>query len=502
LPRVFLAAIALVAASAFMFWPLFAASYQADDWHFFALFRHIDSIAAFFTTNIGGTYFYRPIALTISWITFQLFDLNSVGHYAVNIALHAWVAFEIGRAVYRYTQRLDSSFVAAALFFACPITTATATWFSNRFDLIATGATFAAINVLIYATELRASVTIRLSLWLLLALGAKETGFASVVAICLLLQSTRFPLKEKMPLFATLVLVVLLSVFARLYALNGFTPEALVRASYLDEFVGVFRQVLAFGESLRHLALPLGALFVCAFLFVVLNLIALRNDHHAPDVHKVLNQSVFVSRTALVGCLLALLFACLFVQAPIAKLLFENPANAQGSNLRFFYLPVAALVCAFAIATSAGRVSSLKRQTLWVWCCPFALFAYETSQYSESWKRHTRAELAVIQSAEVLVENAANSSRERKTHCHIQYEPDLGAKSYASGFMDAAVKARAKRDDSKVNCILITDPPQAFSLTKLYPCTNATINPLVSVVGFLPPMDRSGTCSYLQVAYR
>jgi hypothetical protein len=164
LPRVLLAYVALLAASAFMFWPLFTASYQADDWHFFALFRHIDSIRVFFTTNIGGTYFYRPLALTFSWVTFQLFDLDSAGHYAVNIALHAWVAFEISKIVFRYTQRWDSSFITAALLFACPITTATATWFSNRFDLIATGATFAAINMVIYATSLRTGFTVRLCL--------------------------------------------------------------------------------------------------------------------------------------------------------------------------------------------------------------------------------------------------------------------------------------------------------------------------------------------------
>jgi hypothetical protein len=499
LPRLFLAAIALGAASAFMFWPLFAASYHADDWHFFALFRHIDSIAAFFTTNIGGTYFYRPIALTINWLTFQLFDLNSVGQYAVNVALHAWVAFEIGKTVYRYTRRWESSFITALLFFACPIATATATWFSNRFDLIATGATFAAINVLIYATKLHIGTTIRLSLWLILAIGAKETGFASAGAICLLLQSARFSLKEKVSPFAAIVLIVLFAVFMRLYALNGFSPEALVRESYLDELVGVFRQLLAFGASLRHYAFSLGVLFVCAVVFVVLNLAALRGGHHVSDVRKLQNKNAHVSRTALVGCLFALLLVCLFVQAPIATLLFANPANAQGINLRFFYLPLAALMCTCAIFASA-LVPARKRHALWIWCCPLVMFAYDTSQYSENWRRNTRAELAVIQTAEALVENAANTNRERNTPCFTQSDPGIAMKNDAGGFVDAAVKARAKRDDSKVNCILITNPPQAFSLTKIYPCANATISPLVSSVDVLPPMDRSGTCSYLQVA--
>jgi hypothetical protein len=286
----------------------------------------------------------------------------------------------------------------------------------------------------------------------------------------------------------------------RLYALNGFSPEALVRESYLDELVGIFRQVLAFGASLRRYAFSLSILFVCGVFFIALSFSALRDGHRIPDVRKLQNENVHLSRTAFVGCLFALLLACLFVQAPIAKLLFANSANTQGINLRFFYLPVAALVCISGIVASA-RFPALKRPALlWVWCCPFALFAHDTSQYSENWSRITRAEMTVIQAAEVLVEKAANSNRERNTPCFTRFDLGIAMKNDAGGFVDAAVKARAKRDDSKVNCILITNPAQAFSLTKIFPCANATISPLVSRVDVLPPMDRSGTCSYLQVA--
>jgi hypothetical protein len=335
-----------------------------------------------------------------------------------------------------------------------------------------------------------------------LAVGAKETGFAAICMVCLLLPLAQFPLREKFVPLAAIMLITLFAILMRLYALGGFSPTALVRESHFDEIIGVAYQVIAFGGSLKHFILSLSAMLVCVLIFCMLVYVAWRNENYVSAIRTPRTERNCISRPALVGGLLALLCSVLFVQAPIAKFLFENPANAQGSNLRFFYLPIGVVLCTCIVAVSGDRLPTVKRIALWFWCVPLVLFAYDTSQYSENWNRYTRDEAMAIQATETALKKAANASNESHTLCYIRFDPRTSIKPYVNGFLDAAVKARAPRGDSTVDCLLITDPPQAFSLTRLFPCSNATIKPLASNIDFAAPLDRSGTCSYLQVTYR
>ena len=74
-----------------MFSSLKVAGFTGDDWHYLALLRHIDSPVDIFTTNIGLSYFYRPITLFVFWLSGSAFGINPIPHYGLNIALHVWV---------------------------------------------------------------------------------------------------------------------------------------------------------------------------------------------------------------------------------------------------------------------------------------------------------------------------------------------------------------------------------------------------------------------------
>ncbi len=136
----------------YAFTPLFSAWFAGDDWHYFALFRHIDSVAALFTTNIAASYFYRPIALALNWFSFEVFDLSTTAHYVINLLLHALVGIEIFRLIHTLTGRGVTAAIAAGCFLVFPISAGTPVWFSNRFDLLATYASLAAVrNIIVWS---------------------------------------------------------------------------------------------------------------------------------------------------------------------------------------------------------------------------------------------------------------------------------------------------------------------------------------------------------------
>jgi hypothetical protein len=495
-PRL-LGSICLAAIGLFAFWPLFFATFYHDDWHFFALFRHIDSYAALVNTNVAASYFYRPIGLLFSALTFELFDLNGPAHFATNVLLHVWVCVNITQLARICGASNFAALACASLFFFCPIAAAVPTWTANRFDLIATGATLAAlISTIRWIETSRSSAAIATYVWLVVAIGAKEIGLiaAAGCSLLMLLCATQRRLLHT----AAICALVAAALWLRLQVLGTLMDPWLAKQPSAQLPGSLFAQLNAIAYAIGEISVQLAIVF-CAFLVAIASayfrrtILGYRLTESTKEIAQSTNESLGHRETMLV--LTAMIVGVLLVQSAVAGTVFsEHPERAVGSSLRFFYLPFAllfAIVGSLASLPSSRQVDSFVGYFMLLIAC--VIFAVKTRGYNEQVESGARERNALVQKTLALMKQSANNVA--NAPCIV--DAKLHGISTQDTALDLAAKAHLQRGDPAVNCVLVTQPAQYLSITRLSPCTRESFGSSIVSEPDIPPLLRSGTCSYI-----
>ena len=476
--------------------PLLSAWFIDDDWHYLALFRHIDSPLAIFTTNIAATYFYRPIALFFSWASFATFELSATAHYSIHLALHTWVGFEIFRLIRVAAKRELIALFAAAIFLMFPISAGTPVWFSNRFDLLATLASLAAIRNL-YAwsvsNTLRPGRLLGVCSWLIVAIGSKETGYAAAAACCLFLVfNKKKTFKENVPPTVAIFIIVLLSVLARLAAAHGVVPDEVKHISLSVYVNGIYLQLSGFATALSQHRIGSASLVLVLAMYAFFHF-KKQNKNDAKDVLRHPTQWALLALS--VGVLSILVFA---LQGPIAKLAFPDPTQVVLVSYRLYYTPLAALtaIAGIVFAHTYSNVAA-EWQKLAIFSTVSALLAmgYDTFQQNAKWRDETLFRQALTLQAVGAIK-AARQNTAVNSLCRFSLTPELNAAFAGDIFFDLALKAHLHKNDPAANCITLATPPIGMILTRFSPCAKSMVFPLQSTPPQLPAIGRSGTCTF------
>jgi hypothetical protein len=485
----------------YAFSPLFSAWFTGDDWHYLALFRHIDSVSALFTTNIAASYFYRPIALVFNWFSFEVFDLSTTAHYAVNLMLHALVGVEIFRLVCTLTGRSVTAVIAASCFLVFPVSAGTPVWFSNRFDLLATYASLAAVrNIIVWscADSRQSSALVRTIFCLVIAIGSKETGYAAMAACAIfLLVGTTHSLKQRGALFAALLLLVGLSATARFFASDGEVPAEVKNINVLDYVQGLRIELRALYVSLTQHLIASVTLFSALFVAACF---ALRGGTRSVNTNSRLTHNTLPKHTvhATAYCLVVLLALVFILQSPISKLAFPESTHVVLVSYRLFYMPLAVISVLIA-ATFARRFRGSDSR----WYVPmFALFsvalvamAYETSKQNAQWRDKTNFHRDATLNALAGLKSARRTVKDGGL-CALRLTPSENAIFAGDIFLDLALKSHLVRGDPTVNCVTVASPPIGMNLTRISPCEKSRVAPLQSMPPELPAVSRSDTCTF------
>jgi hypothetical protein len=489
----------VVVVAAFCFHPLLGAGFFSDDWHFFALFRHGDSILDAFTTNYVGTYVYRPIGLLLSWFSFRIFELNAAPHYALNVALHAWAAFALYALLRQIKCESPVAAFAAAAFALMPTVTPTVAWIANRFELVATAASLSAIGALAVSPSSMRCVALSL-LFAVVAIGAKETGFAVLPACCVLIAFDHSSLHARAKRVALFCLLGAFALFVRVHALGEFQPEALAIRSISGTIDAI---VLQLATLIRTIAVD--PLFLFALIALTLLALVFGTRRKKPVSVFTPNSTDGVSSATMATSLLTLFVVTLVVQAPIAAWMFSS-GHTSGANLRFFYMPFAATLGLVAICVSLfvhTKPRGVTRAVAVMFACSaLALQAYSSHRYLLDWQRMSlRANEEVVAARGALLRAASSPARDAGGVCFATFARDASVETQEP-FLDAAAKTAFARGNAATNCVLLTDPPQAFSLTRIEPCVAASFRPLSSAEPDTKPLQRSGTCTLVKPQFR
>lgn len=477
--------------------PLLGAWYVADDWHFFALYRHLDSPLSFVYENPVTSYFYRPIPLLVGWGAFKCFELNSVGHYALNIALHLWVGVEIYRLVTiddnsrtNIASHSKATVLAmTALFVLFPLTAGTVSWISNRFDLIATAASFAAIRcAFLYAQAPRIKRLASMSAWAAIACLSKESGFAAIAACAFAVFAVqRFNWRARAVLHPALGLaVVVVGVFAlRLLAMGSLLPPAGDLPQPVGYAEGVVRWSVAFARTLySNAAATVGGVLV---LFALI--ISVARARLPGLANAWLSISVLIYASVVI-----------VAQAPIAKAAFPEGISPSVSH-RFFYSIIASLVFVSIRVVYAGNsqrnISNRAKVLFFATLASLALaFAHSTHGMTVAWSRDTQfrrdASLGLVRELQALASARAASNAQ----CVMRLSAETDSQLNFDGTFDFMLKAHLSSAGPAVNCLVIGKRPIATSLTRLAPCEKASFAPFRSIDDRFPAVAVGGICKY------
>jgi hypothetical protein len=481
--------------------PLLNAWFMGDDWHFFALYRHLDSPTVFVTDNPPASYFYRPIPLLASWAVFQGFELSPVANYAFSIALHLWVALEIYRhGAAQNAQQSDKSLVlvVAFVFLLFPLNAGTVAWISNRFDLVATAASLAAIR---HALRSDANDALFASApmvaWLAIACLSKETGFAAVPACACAIAMRGGSLRSlahdrsKWTVFVCLGALVV-AIFALRFAAtgelmpaDGAVPQ---RVGYLE---GSWRWATSLVRSLRldpPSAVAFAALTLTALLLATL---AYRTNTR--------NSTTGASFAIVAMTFVVYASFVILAQAPIAKAAFGDDA-VHTVSFRLFYAPVAAM---FSLIACFGLLGDYRSRHKFIASfvlvgLAFMFFASSpaTRALNTKWADDTNFRKAAMFALLQELRETAKVSAARNEGCVFRLSDEVDARLNYDGFLDLALKAHLAREDPAVNCLVIGKKPIATSFTRIAPCEKSSFAPFRSIDERIPTIALSGTCKF------
>jgi hypothetical protein len=442
-----------------------------------------------FTTNIGLSYFYRPITLFIFWLSESAFGVNPVLHYGLNIALHVWVAAEIYGCSKLLSARHTLSAWIAGLFLVFPATSGTVLWVSNRFDLMATAAMLCSLRLL-WAwdrPEKEANKYVWLSLMMaVVALGSKETAFAllpaMVVSIALLRQRSR---RQKVIASAAVFVLAALALVIRFFVLGELTRSQSVIAQLTTVVDGVTQWLMLLPAALQTrgghwILIALGAATLLAYWPV-------RSfDSRVSTAGRTSSSTLLPLLVLLTGIVLA--------QSPVAaSALSLTDGGLATVSLRFYYAPLAILFLMAAIP--AARKELLPSQNALVSAVTFVAViagAMASTRQAQVWAGHTATEQKQFIAAQEKYTKALEQQRAVGSPCIVQIDGENAVPSD----LDLKFKATLPSSDPRVNCVLISNPPQSQSITRITPCRTDAVLPARPQHAQVPAAFRSGTCTY------
>lgn len=468
-----LAAFAIVAAVAVVYWPGVHGFWGRDDFMQLAFARLIGTPWPLFVLDhyppVPGSVF-RPLGFASMWLCAQWFGTDYELHACADLALHVGVALALYGLLRRAGMAWTIALPCTLLFALHPAVIGTGLWWSARFDLLATLFILLALWAALVYRERHGVVTLAAALLAALAaMLSKEIGLAAIVPLTLLWAA--WARHEPMQRGRALRAIALAWACGLGYlvwrgwvlgtassGLTGDLPmaQAIARglARWLEQAPGYLSFFVRLGDPAR---------WVWALvLFALLIVIAL-----APKSGRV--RAGWTRRTDLALCGLALLLVPAVLQAPVAAL-NAAPLQAGGSAIdaamqsRLYYLGLAGVAIALAAGFDAlhERVGPKLRVAL---VAPLLVGAFAFASVSHDIAGAFAARSVDIARVAREAVAAVDEQALPASPCHVVFlgvEPPPEWSIYVS--MDSVVKALSADPERVKHCWFHADYVTYFHL--------------------------------------
>lgn len=474
--------------SAWAFAPLLRAQFTGDDWHYLVLLANIDSWRPIYTDNLALSYLYRPVTLTMFAASVNVFGANPFPHYVVNIVLHGIATLCLWHLMcggHVETKRSEAFKLFFFVTFLCPISAATAFWISDRFDLCAAIFSLCALVGIVkwswHGSAHKALVPLSL-LSLAVAMGCKEIAFACVPALLVVLAlATGRSLTSRLGVAFGVLVITVTWLIARRAALGGWEGDATLALNGDVLLKGLTNWFVGFSSF------SVGEKF-WLFASATLSIFTLMHVGIRPD------------RRCLVTTLAVLAFGVgtVILQSPIMARALDSVGETMPTvSYRFYYVPI---ICAIAIAglliasNPSPKTSELQRLGR---VATVLLLLVGAAQLihgrAEDWSKDTINQVANFEALRPYIDQKIFDAGQ-SPQCLV----DLGQlpQNVAGLPVDLMYKAGRLRGDPALSCVLVSQPPQAMSITVSDSCSYSATPGWRSAVASIQPAPRAGTCTY------
>lgn len=448
-------------------WPLLRAMPVADDWGFIALARHLSSPLDLYLYDHSSSYFYRPNAMLLWWLTGQAFGADFAAHYAINTALQSACALVVGVAAYNAGARTAPALALAALFAVHPTAIGTAAWLADRFDLSCTLATLGAIAACERALKTGAGRWL-VVLLAAVAAGCKETAILLLPALTLRLA---YPSERSWTWRLTLLAGAAAPFAAMLMARSLLLEGVALTTGTTDMLATVSSGTWAWLRSvptMTLLAIERGSI---ANALAVLAMAA-----SGAAVVAAIKWEAWRP----LAPLMALAWLPGLVQSPVAgAVLATDAALLEPVNFRFFHLALAALLSAVAVAysllTDAKPRPKLAGVALATCLIAVLSCAVAARAVANAWAdRSLGAEGQLARAAGLTLAQRSDWP----PRCRVYLLGSFAHPGNFYGFADAVVKAQIAPDSTLASCVVMAERAPWFQLLPEHACGDDGWQPL------------------------
>lgn len=430
--------------------PLLDAGFQAEDFYWLALVRHLDAPLIPFYENVALAYFYRPIGLMFWELCTWLGGTDPWTHNLLDLLLHGVNALLVGSVATRLARDRRIGVVAGVLFACLPATSGTALWTSDRFDPVCLFFGLLALHAFDRALAGRRRLGFAAAASLALCLASKEVGLAVAAAMLALLGWHWLSTRERRWDLLAAVLTPVAVVFALHTATVpsfGFSLGGTQSLSALLDGVGYWwLRFPAAVFGFRAVGAGWWPLLAAAALLALAGLVRAIRQGQDDAV-----------RLACVGAALFVVPALL--QWPVTRLALGEAAGLGLTiNLRFYYLAFAG--CALLWPAAIAGLRGLHSQWLLLAASlALALQGFLVAQrIARDWANETRAPTTAY-----LAMGEALGSRPFEPGCRIALRTSGFPPEFVY-YADVIVKAVAPPGAGVLDCAVFGDVAPYASL--------------------------------------
>ncbi len=451
----------LFALTAWIFWPVMAGDFVADDYVFLATGRMVDTpLAVFWQSHFYEPYYFRPLGVLSWWLATRTFGLDYTQHSLINLALHCMngaLMFGLLRAL---ALRASAAVAGASLFLLGPLAVATMLWPSNRFDLLAVG--FLLLQAIAMRYALRGGIAAAglAALAALAACWSKELAYPVAVTLaCLVLAARAVSWRQRLRVFVALGVAISIAFFVRhwvladAYALTDFDPLGRVLRGSIAMAVTLPRLISLILDGA-------GGAWTMA-LTIALALIAITTCAQVARPKRAVTERFNTADARLFGGVCLVWLAALVVQTPLAAAfspMVDGAVFGTVSFARFYYAPWALTCVLIALLVSflgdssrtVGVMSALAIAGLAV------AGGLGSKRLSESFALWTQTEVRPMSvAATAVTEQVATGKGGRE--CVVLLLGTEANHPYFRMFSDVTVKARTVVPKSAWRCHVMTE---------------------------------------------
>ncbi len=456
------------------FWPVRSGDFVIDDYVFLAQSRLIEApLAAFWSSHFYEPIYFRPIGIVIWWLATEAFGLDYARHSMINLGLHVINILLLHALLAQLGVKPMARLVGVAAFALLPFTVAATLWPSNRFDLLAVGFLLGlAIAVLRFLQTGRWPWLLLAALLSITACLGKEIAFPVATTIaCLGLAARSISWARRMTVFAVLGFSISLTFLYRHFMLAS--PYAVGGNNLLGRMASGVR---TWFESMPELAraavieptIPAVSVVAWSVVLVVLTLAMIGvlarwrpGRIKARRLEGSLRDEQGPWHAHVLGAVMVVAGITILFQAPLTWNFREMlSADTLGTVTfaRFYYLPMAALAAALAIALMRIRYVTTVSLAMVVATMALAIEQRDLAKRFAAWTDEEIRPMAVA--AAETVDQVSGETLDRNVTedqpCVVVLLDTQKDHPWFRMFSDVTVKARASHEPTW-QCYVMTE---------------------------------------------